>query len=255
MHFKKLYSWITTFSLLLAMSIPMTLPLTAHASEVIFLGGEDVQIVQDIADDKTTNSEISANWTKEDWKCLGRMTGYERKAYFSYIKKERETSAMFQDIADASNGYMAGYMHRVKTPHSLYEKLYLRPEKANIDEISDIIRYTEILPENEYVSGVKAVLEKFNANGWSVNTLWNAWTDSSVPYKGVNVELKDDNGHRLEIQFHTDHSFEVKNSEEDHKLYEQRRLLAEGSSEYNTILNMQKELYSSIVTPDGVNWL
>ena len=56
----------------------------------------------------------------------------------------------------------------------------------------------------------------------------------------------------IQIQFHTQESFDVKMSEEDHKLYEQRRVLEPGCDEYNRILQLQLKLYSDMEYPENI---
>ena len=46
--------------------------------------------------------------------------------------------------------------------------------------------------------------------------------------------------------------FDVKMSEEDHKLYEQRRVLEPGCDEYNRILQLQLKLYSDMEYPENI---
>ena len=41
-------------------------------------------------------------------------------------------------------------------------------------------------------------------------------------------------------------------SEEDHKLYEQRRVLEPGCDEYNRILQLQLKLYSDMEYPENI---
>ena len=64
--------------------------------------------------------------------------------------------------------------------------------------------------------------------------------------------LKNSRNYRIEIQFHTQESFDVKMSEEDHKLYEQRRVLEPGCDEYNRILQLQLKLYSDMEYPENI---
>ena len=44
----------------------------------------------------------------------------------------------------------------------------------------------------------------------------------------------------------------MKMSEEDHKLYEQRRVLEPGCEEYNRILQLQLKLYSNMEYPENI---
>ena len=68
---------------------------------------------------------------------------------------------------------------------------------------------------------------------------------------GIDVYKRQRN-YRIEIQFHTQESFDVKMSEEDHKLYEQRRVLELGCEEYNRILQLQLKLYSDMEYPENI---
>ena len=80
----------------------------------------------------------------------------------------------------------------------------------------------------------------------------NFWVNDSFPYNGVNAKFKNSRNYRIEIQFHTQESFDVKMSEEDHKLYEQRRVLEPGCEEYNRILQLQLKLYSDMEYPENI---
>lgn len=199
-----------------------------------------------------TNADITSGWTQQDWDCFGKMSIKERKTYLAYLRKEPEVSILINEAVKISGGYLSGFENRCKTPHSLYEKMYLRPQKVRINEVTDIIRYTEILPEATYTKAVNDTLTHMISQGWKISSLYNAWVDTSVAYLGVNVDMISPEGLRAELQFHTEKSFEVKNSEEDHSLYERRRLLEKGSDEYNQILEQQFKLYSVVPIPVGV---
>lgn len=199
-----------------------------------------------------TNSEITSAWTEEDWQYLSMMSQEEKEMYLLYLMSEPKVSEMVKGFVADSTGYMAGFENRCKTPHSLYNKLYMRPQKMSIYEADDVLRYTLILSEDLYTSTAKDVISCFLDNGWHTNYIWNAWLLTDLPYQGVNVSLISDDGLIIEIQFHTEKSFEVKNSKEDHELYEKRRVLEEGSEEYNKILEQQKTLYKDVVVPADV---
>ena len=87
---------------------------------------------------------------------------------------------------------------------------------------------------------------------WKIYSLKNYWVNDSFPYNGVNAKFKNSRNYRIEIQFHTQESFDVKMSEEDHKLYEQRRVLEPGCDEYNRILQLQLKLYSDMEYPENI---
>ena len=80
-------------------------------------------------------------------------------------------------------------------------------------------------------------------------------TSSSGVMTGSSAAIrfdKNSRNYRIEIQFHTQESFDVKMSEEDHKLYEQRRVLEPGCDEYNRILQLQLKLYSDMEYPENI---
>ena len=87
---------------------------------------------------------------------------------------------------------------------------------------------------------------------WKIYALKNYWTNDGFPYNGVNTKFKNPRNYRIEIQFHTKESFDVKMSKEDHDLYEQRRVLEPGCDEYNRILQLQLNLYSNMEYPKSI---
>ena len=58
----------------------------------------------------------------------------------------------------------------------------------------------------------------------------NTWNNEDEMYKGINITIKNPNGQKFELQFHTEESFNLKNNE-NHEIYEKTRLLPEDSEE------------------------
>ena len=109
-----------------------------------------------------------------------------------------------------------------------------------------------ILEPKEYVEQIRSVTDALYEKNWKIYSLKNYWVNDSFPYNGVNAKFKNSRNYRIEIQFHTQESFDVKMSEEDHKLYEQRRVLEPGCDEYNSILQLQLKLYSDMEYPENI---
>ena len=104
----------------------------------------------------------------------------------------------------------------------------------------------------DYVEQIRSVITALSEKNWKIYALKNYWTNDGFPYNGVNTKFKNPRNYRIEIQFHTKESFDVKMSKEDHDLYEQRRVLEPGCDEYNRILQLQLNLYSNMEYPKNI---
>ncbi|MFZ1697646.1 MAG: hypothetical protein WAT98_12730, partial [Blautia wexlerae] len=198
------------------------------------------------------NKEIEESWTEEDIELFNKLSFEERVFYADYLSTEFEITKFLVDFAKTNKAVLAGLEYRVKSPKSLYNKLYQRVEKSFFDSIADVIRYTVILEPKEYVEQIRSVTDALYEKNWKIYSLKNYWVNDSFPYNGVNAKFKNSRNYCIEIQFHTQESFDVKMSEEDHKLYEQRRVLEPGCDEYNRILQLQLKLYSDMEYPENI---
>ena len=198
------------------------------------------------------NKEIEESWTEEDIELFHKLSFEERVFYADYLSTEFEITKFLVDFAKTNGAVLAGLEYRVKSPKSLYNKLYQRVEKSFFDSIADVIRYTVILDPKDYVEQIRSVVNTLYEKNWKIYSLKNYWVNDSFPYNGVNAKFKNSRNYRIEIQFHTQESFDVKMSEEDHKLYEQRRVLEPGCDEYNRILQLQLKLYSNMEYPKDI---
>jgi len=196
--------------------------------------------------------EIEESWTEEDIEFFHKLSFEERVFYADYLSTEFEITKFLMDFAKINKAVLAGLEYRVKSPKSLYNKLYQRVEKSFFDSIADVIRYTVILEPKEYVEQIRSVTDALYEKNWKIYSLKNYWVNDSFPYNGVNAKFKNSRNYRIESQFHTQESFDVKMSEEDHKLYEQRRVLEPGCDEYNRILQLQLKLYSDMEYPENI---
>jgi diphthamide synthase (EF-2-diphthine--ammonia ligase) len=77
---------------------------------------------------------------------------------------------------------------------------------------------------DNYVQAGQAVQSELENQGYTVNTK-NYWQEGSN-YKGVNMALTDPQGNKIELQFHTQESLDVKENA-NHALYEQYRVLSD----------------------------
>ena len=198
------------------------------------------------------NKEIEESWTDDDRELFCKLSFEERVFYADYLSTEFEITKFLVDFANTNGAVLSGLEYRVKSPKSLYNKLYQRVEKSFFDTIADVIRYTVILDPSNYVEQIHTVVNSLYEKDWKIYSLKNYWINNNFPYNGVNAKFKNPHNYRIEIQFHTQESFDVKMSKEDHDLYEQRRVLEPGCDEYNRILQLQLKLYSDMEYPENI---
>lgn len=106
--------------------------------------------------------------------------------------------------------------------------------------------------KDNLVGSTKMTFDSLENKGYSIVKVKNTWTDVGNPYNGINVQLEAPNGQKFELQFHTQESFELKNSEAMHSLYEQARVLEPNSDEYFEIEDKMFELSDSLEVPVNI---
>lgn len=95
-------------------------------------------------------------------------------------------------------------------------------EEASND-IKDVLRYTMILDENNFVDGFEKTKENLAKMGYNIYRIKNTF-QYGESYKGLNTNVKDSQGNIFELQFHTQKSFDLKMGPL-HKMYEEQREL------------------------------
>ena len=104
---------------------------------------------------------------------------------------------------------------RLKSTDSLARKIDADAEKDHggdrekaANAISDAVRYTLNVDENEYADGVEKTVSALEQTGWKVESVKNFWQQGD-PYDGTNIKLSKD-GVKVELQLHTPQSHKVK---------------------------------------------
>ena len=146
-----------------------------------------------------------------------------------------------QNIAVKVSAAIIGLENKFKTEESLSRKLLLLVKKNNSNQSArqklekfarrnnDTLRYTFILPADQYAEGFHKAIEKLEQNGFIIpqNRIWNAWKNAGTArdtgYRGINITVISSQNQRFELQFHTAESFRLKT--ETHHLYEELRNL------------------------------
>lgn len=171
---------------------------------------------------------------------------------------------MHEAISEMRDGRLEGEQFSMKGASSIVEKtiedLRIATEKnlkelssdaliQGVDAISDGVRYTIMFPKDTYADGVKKFLAYFKDHGWTNSKFQNNWkTPLPSGYRGINtkwsVELEVEEGEKaretIEVQFHTQESFDTK-EHGTHAIKEQIRVLE------NALADKKKKLEAAPV--------
>jgi hypothetical protein len=106
-------------------------------------------------------------------------------------------------------------INRVKSTDSLARKIDQDAEKDHRGDrekaakgISDAVRYTLNIDDNNYADGVEKTISAVEQTGWKVDSVKNFW-QAGDPYDGTNIKLSKD-GVKVELQLHTPTSHRIK---------------------------------------------
>ena len=195
-------------------------------------------------------TDVLSRWKPKDHAALAKMSPSEREYYMRTLRKEDRIRRDIIAAASAQGGKMFKLGFRLKSPSSTYEKIYLRERKDPINTIMDLVRYTVLFDTENYTEGVKKMMKELSARGYELGTLWNAWKELKLSYRGINTVLCDKTNQFIELQIHTPQSAQA--ADKTHVMYEQRRLLPEGSAEWKRLNDQAMEVTNTIPVPEGV---
>lgn len=202
---------------------------------------------------KSTDTYVEmVPWKEKDFAAIDKMTVSEKNVYYVALEREPGITEDLMVIVNRSGGTLTGLEYRVKSPSSIYEKMYERVEKTEITDMNDLIRYTQLNSGDDLVESMQNTLKQLEDSGYKVTKFKNSWPNATKPYKGVNVTLESVEGQKFELQFHTQESFNLKNGEL-HKLYEIQRVLDEGSERYLELEDEMLELSRQLEPPKNIN--
>jgi len=104
---------------------------------------------------------------------------------------------------------------RLKSTDSLARKIDADAEKDHggdrekaANAISDSVRYTLNVDDNNYTDGVEKTIKAVEETGWKVESVKNFW-QAGDPYDGTNIKISKD-GVKVELQLHTPTSHKIK---------------------------------------------
>ena len=128
-------------------------------------------------------------------------------------------------------------VNRLKSTDSLARKIDQDAEKDHGGDrekaakaLSDAVRYTLNVDENNYTDGVEKTVKAVEETGWKVESVKNFW-QAGDPYDGTNIKLSK-NGVKVELQLHTPTSHKIKEVDL-HDTYEKYRVEKDNSKRQN----------------------
>lgn len=203
-----------------------------HAKYAKVLGTKEVPRSFDKFQDLKYND--SEQWGILKSKAKGMI--YYNKA----LQKEPQITEFIKKQAVENGFKIQGLNYRIKSKESYLRKIESKySENGNKYEINDILRYTYIGSNNKLTEKTLYNIQDMKQKGYETIKIKNTWNDKNNPYKGINTIVKDKDGFKFEVQYHTQESFNLKNNEM-HELYEKARVLEKNSEEY---LNLSKQMF------------
>ena len=168
---------------------------------------------------------------------------------------EPQATKVLQEAIGQFGGRMYGLDYKIKTGESLERKMKQRvaenPGLTPTDValgISDALRYTAVFNDGNYAKGVKSTLGELQASGFAIEKVKNYWHPGDT-YDGINVAMKNQDGLKIELQFHTGSSIDVKENK-SHPIYEKLRV-AKDPKEAKLYKDQLSALWHSVAIPVG----
>lgn len=173
------------------------------------------------------------------------------------LNSEPATTKVLTNIANSNAGVkMEGLPFRIKSSKSMLRKMrkelddnpkWLLRDLAE-EDVNDILRYTMLVDEGKYTAITSNTLTTLVDQGHEVLLVKNYW--GKPGYKGINTVLRNPQGTKYELQFHTPRSIEVK-EKISHPLYEKIRASKDPVKIKKWTAEMD-EAWRSVNLPEGV---
>lgn len=144
---------------------------------------------------------------------------------------EPEITGTLSTIAKSVGGQMEGLDFRFKSLDGILEKVNRKVRQSNgavtpeqaVGKIADALRYTMTFGSENHSQKLAKVLSQMNQAGYHITSgdIENSWRRGDA-YNGVNGVFTHPSGMKVEIQFHTPESWNMKQNV-NHGAYEQLR--------------------------------
>jgi hypothetical protein len=185
-----------------------------------------------MAPDKKASSERSPDAVKQ-----AERIRRDAEAVEPVVTSLMEGIAKSIDADFAELNGKSSLVNRLKSTDSLARKIDQDAEKDHggdrekaANALSDAVRYTLNVDENNYTDGVEKTVKAVEETGWKVESVKNFW-QAGDPYDGTNIKLSK-NGVKVELQLHTPTSHKIKEVDL-HDTYEKYRVEKDNSKRQN----------------------
>ncbi|WP_432481662.1 minor capsid protein [Moraxella sp. ZY200743] len=242
---------------------------TENVSYYEWLKGQDKAYIQSVLGKRNTEIFLSDGMSADKFKRLGfdrvfmpmgldELLNLETppvKALYQKMKAaEPNITQDMTAIVKQVGVVLSGLEHRLKSQGSLQRKVASEVLKGReldniLPKMRDIIRYTAILDDVNFVDQYKAVIDGLEQVGYKIVAVKNTWQDGQS-YKGINTFVEKD-GVVFELQYHTHDSFTLKNGKL-HTLYEEFRLDETSLERKNELWLQMVQLSAKIKQPNNI---
>ncbi|MBB6589327.1 Type III effector protein (Skwp 4) [Ralstonia solanacearum] len=159
-------------------------------------------------------------------------------------------------------GVLRGDANRLKSEPSLFDKLckLMQKERLTPDEaaagVHDALRYSIVQPLETFAQGYTDILGRLDIHGVTRVRVRNSFVKPHAAFKGINVGLmgRDADGKtvRLEIQFHTPQTFDLKERfHDDYKRAQSLSLAGASYEQQKTLLAKARDGFDATSMPAG----
>lgn len=159
-------------------------------------------------------------------------------------------------------GVLRGDANRLKSEQSLFDKLcnLMQRERLTPDEaaagVHDALRYSIVQPPETFAQGYTDILGRLDIHGVTRVRVRNSFVKPHTAFKGIHVGLmgRDADGKtvRLEIQFHTPQTFDLKERfHDDYKRAQSLSLAGASYEQQQTLLAAARDGFDAIAMPPG----
>ncbi len=218
----------------------------------LIYSGQILRLPDSASDLAEANEEIASDEQKE-------ADQYAQQLIDAASKEEPAVTAALKSLEN-DKAHLEGLEHRLKTLESISRKILLNAHDMEISipeaskTINDVLRYTFVIEDSDYVVTTKLITDFLIASGYAVNKFKNYWAIKETEYQGINAVFSTPEGVIFELQFHTPISYYTK-GDKTHGYYEIIRSETATEEEKAEASRKQKEAYADVPVPEGVESL
>lgn len=164
--------------------------------------------------------------------------------------------------ATPAHARLDGLAYRMKSPASVCRKVYKKQVEAvefgeeppTADAITgrmkDVLRYTIVSSQHDNLADdARATAASLTGNGWKITEAENFFK-SGNSYKGLHLTVTDEEGVSVEVQIHSEASFDVK--EKTHPLYEESREPSTLPGRMDELRDEMVAHFGEVKDPEGI---